>query len=129
MLPEPNRLHHHSDFSRTVRRGHRTGRRDVVVHAFDRSLDGPALAYGGPRVGLIVSKSVGSAVTRHLVARRLRHVFGPVVSFVRPEFDIVLRALPSSANASSAELERQVRSCVGKLQLDRAGSPESAGLR
>ena len=36
MLPEPYRLRRHSDFSVAVRRGRRMGRRDLVVHAFDR---------------------------------------------------------------------------------------------
>ncbi len=39
MLPEPYRLHHRADFSRTVRRGQRIGRRDLVVHAFVHSYD------------------------------------------------------------------------------------------
>ncbi|KAA0024961.1 ribonuclease P protein component [Antrihabitans cavernicola] len=121
MLPEPHRLHHHSEFSRTVRRGHRIGKRDIVVHAFDRARlttdTGPELSFGGPRFGLIVSKSIGNAVERHSVARRLRHVCSELRDEVRPDVDVVIRALPGAASSSSAELLRQVRSGVTKLKV------------
>jgi ribonuclease P protein component len=129
VLPEPHRLHHHSDFSRTVRRGHRIGRRDVVVHALipDVAVVPPGVPddaivsrVGGPRVGLIVNKAVGSAVVRHRVSRRLRHVcaqlFAEMLSTANPHAvplraaDLVIRALPSAASASSAELTGQLRS-------------------
>ncbi|MEU8895226.1 ribonuclease P protein component [Nocardia sp. NPDC048505] len=134
MLPEPYRLHHRADFSRTVRRGQRIGRRDLVVHALVRGYDGivgtggpdgvspelnaPADALvrvGGPRFGLIVSKAVGSAVIRHRVARRLRHMCGKVIPDLPAEADIVIRALPGAADASSDELLRQLRGALRKL--------------
>ena len=119
MLPEPYRLHHHADFSRTVRRGQRIGRRDVVVHVLDRANDEPRplVTVGGPRFGLIVSKAVGSAVVRHRVARRLRHVCAELRPGVAPDADVVIRALPGAATASSAELAGQVRAGLTKLTL------------
>jgi ribonuclease P protein component len=119
VLPEPYRLHHHADFSRTVRRGQRTGRRDLVVHGFDCGADVSVsqLRSGGPRFGLIVSKSVGSAVVRHRVARRLRHICAEVRPGVSADVDVVIRALPGSAHASSDELARQLRSGLAKLRL------------
>lgn len=114
MLPEPYRLHHHSDFSRTVRRGHRIGRRDIVVHALCSDAD---LRSGGPRIGLIVNKAVGNAVVRHRVARRLRHVCLELIrSGELPDsVDVVIRALPGTSAASSHELDDQLRSTVKKL--------------
>ncbi|WP_068276139.1 ribonuclease P protein component [Aldersonia kunmingensis] len=119
MLPEPNRLHHHADFSRTVRRGKRIGRRDLVVHGFDCSASEPVadVRFGGPRFGLIVSKSVGPAVVRRRVARRLRHVCAELRPGLASDIDVVIRALPGAATASSDELERQVRGGLAKLQL------------
>ncbi|PPJ32411.1 ribonuclease P protein component [Nocardia nova] len=134
MLPEPYRLHHRADFSRTVRRGRRVGRRDIVVHvvvpsasAEMRSDDAvssddaaaPSLArFGGPRFGLIVSKAVGTAVVRHRVARRLRHICAGVVAGLPVEADVVIRALPGAAVATSAELDQQLRSALRKLSFD-----------
>ncbi|MGM7647216.1 ribonuclease P protein component [Nocardia sp. JW2] len=124
MLPEPYRLHHRADFSRTVRRGQRIGRRDLVVHAFthtyDDVADGDSLVrVGGPRFGLIVSKAVGNAVVRHRVARRLRHMCAQVIDELPADTDVVIRALPGAATADSVELLRQLRAGLRKLGLQR----------
>ncbi|MGN2635089.1 ribonuclease P protein component [Nocardia takedensis] len=130
MLPEPYRLHHRADFSRTVRRGQRIGRRDLVVHALRHEYDGASdpvraaamIRVGGPRFGLIVSKAVGPAVTRHRVARRLRHMCAQIVADLPAETDVVIRALPGAAAADSAELLRQLRAALRKLDLMRVPS-------
>jgi ribonuclease P protein component len=64
---------------------------------------------------MIVSKAVGSAVVRHRVARRLRHVCASLQSELPAEADVVIRALPGAATASSEELERQLRSGLRKI--------------
>ncbi|MQY27010.1 Ribonuclease P protein component [Nocardia sp. RB56] len=75
----------------------------------------PAIRVGGPRFGLIVSKAVGTAVIRHRVARRLRHMCAGLIAELPDEADVVIRALPGAAGASSAELERQVRGALRRL--------------
>ncbi len=75
----------------------------------------PTIRSGGPRFGLIVSKAVGTAVIRHRVARRLRHICAGVIDDLPDSADIVIRALPGAASASSAELDRQLRSALHKL--------------
>ena len=75
---------------------------DIVVHARRD-------AEGCPRIGLVVAKSVGSAVQRHRVARRLRHVARTVMPELDPGDRVVIRALPSSRYAISARLEQQLR--------------------
>ncbi|WP_025353667.1 ribonuclease P protein component [Nocardia nova] len=124
MLPEPYRLHHRADFSRTVRNGRRIGRRDIVVHVVagaattDDKESRPLARNGGPRFGLIVSKAVGNAVVRHRVARRLRHMCAGIAGHLPAESDVVIRALPGAATATSAELDRQLRSALRKLSFD-----------
>ncbi len=117
MLSEPNRLHRHDDFTRAVRRGRRVGRRYLVVYGYDRAaeLEAPELGAAAPRFGLIVSKAVGSAVIRHRVARRLRHICAGVLSDIESPADVVIRALPGSVDASSDELARQLRTGLNKL--------------
>lgn len=67
-------------------------------------------AFGGPRLGLIVSKKVGDAVTRHAVARRLRHAFAQSRGALpAPNALVVVRARPGAAGCSSTELARQLR--------------------
>lgn len=115
VLPEPHRLHRTADFSRAVRRGRRMGRQDLVVHAFTRDDASSVFSVGEPRFGLIVSKAVGPAVTRHRVARRLRHICAQLLTDVPETADVVIRALPGAADSSSKELHRQLRSGLKKL--------------
>lgn len=68
-----------------------------------------------PRVGLIVSKSVGNAVTRHAVARRLRAAASSVVGGLDDGSLVVIRALRAAADDDSDELAAQLRSGLTKL--------------
>jgi ribonuclease P protein component len=99
-----------SEFSATVKHGARAVQPDIVVHA-RRGPDGDA----GPRIGLVVGKSVGSAVQRHEVARRLRHVALSVVDELDAADRVVIRALPSSRDAMSARLEQELRTGLRRI--------------
>jgi len=72
------------------------------------------------RFGFIVSKAVGGAVTRNLVRRRLKSIADRRLMAGFTGADVVFRALPASAAAGFAELEREVT-----RSLDRATRPES----
>lgn len=105
------------------------GRHDLVVHAYQRDDDSCVSSVGRPRFGLIVSKAVGPAVTRHRVARRLRHICAEILPDVAGTADVVIRALPGAAELSSADLHRQVRSGLKKLDClppPRASAPKDA---
>lgn len=65
-----------------------------------------------PRFGFIVTKAVGNAVVRNTVRRRLKAVCAEALPGVPKGADIVIRALPSSAGASFAELRAQIRRCL-----------------
>jgi ribonuclease P protein component len=94
-----------TEFDATVKYGSRTAQPDVIVHVRRASED----CEPGPRVGLIIAKPVGSAVERHRVARRLRHVARTMLGDLDRSDRVVIRALPSSRRASSARLEQQLR--------------------
>lgn len=85
---------------------------DLVVHA----LRSDAPSDPGPRIGLVVSKAVGTAVQRHRVARRLRHVARNVLSELDPADRVVIRALPSSRHAISARLEQELRTALRRAK-------------
>ncbi len=95
-----------AEFTHTVKHGVRASQPDLVVHAY-RAAEGSA-----PHVGLIVSKSVGGAVDRHRVARRLRHAARTVIAELDPADRIVVRALPSSRDAASVRLRQQLEAGV-----------------
>lgn len=98
-----------AEFDATVKNGVRAVQRDIVLHVRrDSEPD-------GPRFGLIVSKRVGSAVERHRVSRRLRHVAREVVGELNPGDRVVIRALPTSAGASSQAFRRQLSAGIGRV--------------
>jgi ribonuclease P protein component len=66
-----------------------------------------------------VAKSVGTAVQRHRVARRLRHVARGVVDELGAGDRVVIRALPGSRDAISARLDQELRTA---LRRARSGS-------
>jgi ribonuclease P protein component len=95
----------------------RTVQPDVIVHVRRGSgRDGT-----GPRVGLIIAKQVGSAVDRHRVARRLRHVARTMLGDLHPSDRVVIRALPGSPQVSSARLEQQLRRALRRA-VESAGT-------
>lgn len=117
MLPRAHKLANSADFRRVMRKGVRAGTRTVVVHYFPRT----DLAVTGPRFGLVVSKQVGNAVTRHRISRQLRHILSALASSLEPQADIVVRALPASAGASSEQLLDDVSSATTRAKQKAAG--------
>lgn len=116
MLPEQNRLRHAREFGAVVRRRRGVGRDDVVVYARRSGASATGVDGAAPRFGFIVAKSVGSSVDRHRVTRQLRHVCRALLADMPPDVDVVVRALPGSATATSHSLERQIRSALVRLR-------------
>jgi ribonuclease P protein component len=105
-----------SEFDAAVKHGVRAVQPDMVIHA-RRGIgeDNCGDDITGPRVGLIIAKSVGSAVERHRVARRLRHVVRTLLDDLGRSEQVVIRALPSSRQAPSARLEPQLRTGLRRV--------------
>lgn len=129
MLATRNRLRTSTDFSNTVRSGARNGRRNVVLYTVAIAADEPS------RFGFIVSKSVGNAVVRNLVKRRLREAAALSLQEYPAGFAIVVRALPASARASwdqlSADYKAALESTMKRLdgRLSRAASAASTEIQ
>ena len=98
MLPKDRRLTTRTEIARSLR-GRRAGSAVLVVHA------APAARPGHARLGLAVGKAVGGSVVRHRVSRRVRHVFAAQLpAWDAADLDVVVRALPPAAAASSVEI-------------------------
>ena len=103
-----------------ISKGGRAGTRTVVVHYYTRT---DTVINGGPRFGLIVSKQVGNAVARHRLSRQLRHICMELALELDREVDIVIRALPASASATSQALLDDV---CGRVRAGRVVKQKSA---
>jgi ribonuclease P protein component len=118
VLSASHRLTAAADFRQAVRRGRRAGGPLVVVHLATGNVDKPTseLEGGVPvRVGFVVSKAVGTAVTRNRVKRRLRHLMRERAASLGDDTLVVVRALPAAAGASYAELGAELDRCLGRV--------------
>ncbi len=112
MLPAHHRLVDSDAFRATVRSGHRSGSRTLVVHLGRTGSNDPA------RAGFVVSKAVGNAVVRNRVKRRLRHLTRehlPSLQGLPGSAVLVVRALPASATASYTELGADLDRCLTRV--------------
>ncbi|QTV80421.1 ribonuclease P protein component [Microbacterium sp. NIBRBAC000506063] len=110
MLARRHRLTRGSDYRLVVRRGIRSGAPHVVTSVLTTGEHRP------PRFGFIVSKQVGTAVTRNTVRRRLKAVCAAALPSVPEGTDVVIRALPASARATFAELAADVDRAFARVE-------------
>lgn len=97
MLPAAARLRRREDFAEVVRRGRRTTRGPLVLHAL------PSAA-PSPQVGFVIGKVVGGAVVRNRLRRRLRALLSLRLPSLPAGLRLVVRAQPGAGALSSAEL-------------------------
>ncbi|MET8847062.1 ribonuclease P protein component [Amycolatopsis sp. NPDC004625] len=117
MLPAAARLRRSEDFRVVLRRGSRAGRRRLVVHALTTDPSAAADTLSAARAGFVVSKAVGNSVVRHRVSRRLRHLVSARLGTLPAGTALVVRALPPSSTASSAELGSDLDAALRRLGL------------
>ena len=103
-----------TDFALIVRSGQRARRGCLVVHHRSAVHAGPAI------IGFVVGKSVGNSVVRHRVTRRLRAVCAERMTVIPAGSGTVIRALPDAADASSADLGKDLDLALQKLLTVRA---------
>ena len=125
MLPAGARLRRSADFTATLRAS-RAARADgmLVLHAA-LPADG-SLADAPARVGFVVPRAVGPAVTRNLVRRRLRHLLRDRLDRLPAGSRCVVRVLPPAAAASypalAAALDRALDRAL-PVAIDRTVTP------
>jgi len=69
----------------------------------------------GARAGFVVGKAVGNSVVRHRVTRRLRAVVRDELHRLPGSADLVVRARPDAATASSQLLSRDLSAGLDRL--------------
>ena len=108
MLPRRHRLTDRTTFAAAVRSGRRIRSGSLVGHLVLQT------DVTGPRVGLIVSKRVGTAVQRHRVSRVIRHAAAAHLGQLPPGSVLVVRALPDAARRDG-DLAADVATLVGRV--------------
>ena len=86
-------------------------------------IPGDAGTVGGPRAGFVVGRTVGNSVVRHRVTRRLRAVVLDQLDRLPPTADLVVRARPEAATATSAELARDLTAGLDRVLKSRVRTP------
>jgi ribonuclease P protein component len=89
------RLSRSRDFDAVYRKGRSVSTRFLVLYAFPREQD----PVGEPRLGLAVSRQLGSAVERNRLKRRLRAAFDEARGDLPAGRDYVLIARPGLTQA------------------------------
>jgi ribonuclease P protein component len=116
VLSRAHRMISPRDFTEVTRTGGRAGSTTLVAHvllpAGERASDA--------QIGFIVNKSVGAAVMRNRVRRRLRHLCRPLVAELPRGARVVVRALPGAVQADTAQLAADLTSVVRRATA-RAG--------
>lgn len=115
MLPAAARMRRHEEFTLAVRRGRRVRRSSIVVHYLAAPGAGSLAALPPPRVGFVVGRSVGGSVDRHRVVRKLRHIVRDRLSRLPCGSRLVVRALPSAAERTSAELAEEFDAALDRV--------------
>lgn len=116
VLSSEHRMRRSADFRATVRRGVRVARPLLVVHLASSGTD----ATIGPqpvRAGFVVGRSLGGAVARNVVRRRLRHLLRDRLDRLPVGACVVVRARPEAAHAPSAVLARELDSALDRALM------------
>ena len=112
MLPKNARLTVSADFARATKSGTRVTTENFVGYLYIS----PVTNHDLPKCGLIINKSVGGSVTRHALARKVRHAVNPQLAKLPNGSLLVIRALAKNdINGVGVEIEK----LTNKL-LDRA---------
>ena len=106
------RLKSNGAFHYVYRKGRSAGTRDLVLYrAKSRN----------KQVGFSVSKKTGNAVVRNRIKRRLRECFRPLLGDVKNGLYVIV-ARPSAAEATFAELRRDTRWLLRKVEAFQEGN-------
>ena len=93
----------------------------MVLHYLPQRPAAPGAAGStGPRAGFVVGRTVGNSVVRHRVTRRLRAVVLGELHRLPATADLVVRARPEAAEATSERLRHDLASGLDRVLAERA---------
>jgi ribonuclease P protein component len=118
MIPSTNfRLRKHADYQRVYKAGRKQFGRQMAWFFVLRDAEAAARSETpGPRVGLTVPKSLGKAVARNRIKRRLRELVRAALPLLSAPVDVVLHPRRSVLEAEFAVIEREVQTIFRSVQ-------------
>jgi len=118
-FPKSHRLLKHADFDRVYKQGRRQFAQHMTVFYLARARDD-----GGLRVGFTVSKSLGGAVQRNRMKRRLREAVRLNGVLRNLAADIVINPKRSLLTAEFSELQNEVAKAFEVIEKSIAKSKQ-----
>ncbi|HTX45933.1 MAG TPA: ribonuclease P protein component [Solirubrobacteraceae bacterium] len=119
------RLSRSADFDRVFRNGRSQAGRELVLYVFPRGENA-----GPPRLGLSVSRKVGSAVERNRVKRLLREAVSSGAVELPGGTDAVVVARPDARGLAEREglpgIARELGALLARASGEAAAAEESA---
>jgi ribonuclease P protein component len=111
------RLSRSAEFERVYRHGRSVANRHLILYMFENR------GGGAPRLGLSVSRRVGSAVTRNSAKRLLREAFATLGRRLGDGLDVVVVARPPVAELAEREGLAGVQDSLAELVEKAAATP------
>jgi len=106
VLPKSARLTNSNDFARATKSGLRVSTQNFIGYLYLNNNENQT------RAGIIISRSVGGSVVRHLVSRKLRHILAKEINDLPSNSLLVIRALNGAAEA---QCQKEISLIVAKL--------------
>ena len=103
-------LRRRGDFARLRQRGRRVATQTLTLYFADAYPSDPTSL-----VGITVNKSIGKAVVRNQLRRRLAAIVNDALAHARRPLRLVLVARPAAAQAGFAALRADVTSAFGRV--------------
>lgn len=124
MLASSNRMRRKTEFGEALRHGRRASARRLNAYLAASTHEVDAVgSQSTPRIGFIVSRTVGPAVVRNRVRRRLRALARDRIADLPDTGLLVIRAHPPAASAAYEELRSDLEHVLTRLLV-----PESSDV-
>jgi ribonuclease P protein component len=117
VLAKSARLTESGDFARATKSGIRYSSNHFVGYLYISESEQPA------RAGLIIGKSTGGSVTRHRLARKIRHYLRERYNELPSGSLLVIRGLNKSAEANCTEEISTILDNLLRKAKNRAATP------
>lgn len=111
-----DRVRRKADFDLAYGTGERVPSRSFTLIVRPNGLD-------RPRLGVTLSRTVGNAVVRNAVRRRLREAFRRNREAIPHVMDIIVHVRPAAAGRGYAELEAELLQALGRWASRRGRKP------